>query len=459
MPDTGWRPTVAELARRSGTIRFRITAIATVVVAVVLVLAGAALVLIQRNQLTSNLDQTLELRADELEALLVRGADLPPNPADDTFAQVVVAGEVVAASRSAVATTPLANAETLVGRARVDDDTFRVLARDVVIDDQAALLVVGEADEDVADSVRALAAALAVAIPLVVVLLGATVWILVGRTLRPVESIRTQVADMDGGDLRLRVPQPPGDDEIARLAATMNAMLDRVEVATERQRQFVSDASHELRSPLTRIRTTLEITNPTDAEELRQTQRELADEVVTLEHLVDDLLHLARSDSSAPPEPMQALDLDDLVFRECRRIRERGRIDIDTHAVSAGCVEGDSRALTRLVRNLLENAERHAASTVTVSLGEADDQVRLSIADDGPGIAPDDAERIFERFTRLDDARTRESGGTGLGLAIVRDIARRHGGDATLDRESPRTGSEFVVRLPSSPDHAPDQAR
>ena len=285
--------------------------------------------------------------------------------------------------------------------------------------------------------------------PAVVIILGILTWWLTGRTLRPVEKMRLEMAEITGTNLGRRVAEPATGDEIDRLAHTMNETLDRLEEAIRRQQRFVADASHELRSPLTRIRGELELdlahgvpVDPTT------TERSVLDETIDLQHLVDDLLQLARSDDGFTELTLQPVDLDDIVLREARRLRERGRVNVDLRRVSAAQTIGDIHQLTRATRNLLDNAERHAATTVTISLAEIDGRVRLTVSDDGAGISTDDRRHIFERFTRLDDARTRDAGGTGLGLAIVRDIIQRHDGIINIEDGIPTT---FVVDLPGAP--------
>ena len=327
----------------------------------------------------------------------------------------------------------------------IDEGNYRVLSRsvgDVVIHTATPI-------DDVEESVAALRTGLAIAIPAVALLLGALIWWLVGRTLRPVESIRGQVADIGGANLHFRVPEPGSDDEIARLARTMNAMLDRVEAAAERQQRFVADASHELRSPLTRMRTELEVDlDHPDTADLTATHRSVLDEVANMARLVEGLLQLARSDgaSSANRKPV---DLDDLVLAESRRLRADGVRRVDTTAVSAAQVLGDADQLNRVLRNLSDNAVRHAASTVRFATAERDGLATLAVTDDGTGVPAAERERIFERFARLDEARHADSGGTGLGLAIAREIVEGHGGTITVETAE-GGGARFVVSIPAA---------
>ncbi|MBN2624319.1 MAG: HAMP domain-containing histidine kinase [Acidimicrobiales bacterium] len=523
------------------TVRFRVTALAAVAVALVLGIAAVVLVDVQRRALTSSLDETLtaEAAAQADETAVARrdettatagderasddpaddaatddqapgdttpdaatddeapgdttpdaatddeapgdpaggGATVPAPPVDDdAVAQIVVGGDVVAVSRAGLAERPLVDVTGDGATVRtVDsvpggDDSYRVATRPVEgTGDPAAVAIVGAPLDDIAENTGLLATSLAVAVPTVTALLAAVVWRLVGRTLRPVEAIRREVAGITGRDLRRRVPEPPGDDEVARLARTMNAMLERLDDAAERQRRFVGDASHELRTPLARIRSDIEIdlAHPEIAD-ADATERRVLDEALAMQHLVDDLLHLARSDASTTddhrPGPRRAtVAIDELVAGEIDRARPRTEAPIAVGDLARATVVGEADDLRRAVANLLDNAMRHARSRVDVTVtadhvGAADaadtadtadvaEVAVIAVADDGPGVPPDQAERIFERFTRLDGARARTEGGAGLGLAIARAIAEAHGG--TLDLDGSYTGgARFVLRVP-----------
>jgi signal transduction histidine kinase len=457
-------PVAAEsrLRRAFGGVRFRVTAIATLIVAVVLATTGTVLVIDQRRTLTNALDDSLGRRADEVALLLAEGLDgeLPGGLSDEEFAQIVDAdGEVVAASPVIDGDPPLGSPppagddeqfRSVTGLAIDEENPFRLLSRRVDVGGEEYVIYVAGDLEDVTEGVDALALALGLIFPAVLVLVAGLIWLALGRALRPVEAIRSEVTRITGSELDRRVPEPKARDEIGRLARTMNDMLDRVEDAQVKQRRFVADASHELRSPLTNMRSELEVdlAHP-DRADLASTHRSLLEETVRLQHLADDLLHLASSDAGAPARRWAVVDLDEILLGEARTLRSRGRMAVDTARVSGAQVRGDPVQLTRSVRNLLENAERHAKSAVTLTLTENGDTVELVVADDGPGIPPEHAERVFERFTRLDDARDRDHGGTGLGLAITRDIVTAHGGTVTLDSEA-ANGATFVVRLPAS---------
>ncbi|HEX5769376.1 MAG TPA: HAMP domain-containing protein, partial [Nocardioidaceae bacterium] len=315
------------------------TLTATGLVALVLVLSAFGLVAAQQRVLLQGIDEALIQRADNIEHDVVRGVfgtRLPDEgDPEDSFLQLLDAdGSVVAVSDNAAALP--AAAEPLPADA--DDDEalrsvegvalsngeFRVLSR--ALDGNRGLtLVVAKNLDDVAESVNILVASLAVAIPVVTGLLAVLVWWLTGRVLRPVEGIRREVASIQGHELHRRVPVPGGDDEIGRLASTMNEMLDRVEEATDRQRGFVADASHELRGPVTRLRSSLEVAlaHPGTTDPAVLTHELLAD-TLELQKLVDDLLFLARSESGSMEVPHEPVDLDDLVLAEAQRLRERG---------------------------------------------------------------------------------------------------------------------------------------
>ena len=441
-----------------GSIRFRITAVATVAVAVVLTIAAIALVLVQRSQLVAGVDNALVQRAADVEALL---ADSDPIPStlggsEDGFVQLVsTSGEVISSSPNLTGAAPLPLTAPASGAVlstievpAVDDDVFRVITQRSETIAGEALLHVGVSLDDAMESVAILAGSLAVTIPAVVLLLAALVWWLVGRTLAPVEGIRAEVAAIGEGNLGRRVPQPSGDDEVSRLATTMNQMLDRLETSVATRQAFVADASHELRGPLTRIRSMIEVEMADLPEgEVRDTLGGVLQEVIGLQRLVEDLLHLARSDAGRASARKEPVDLDDLVLEEAMRVKATGRVDVDVSAVSAALVRGDRHQLARVVANLMDNAERHASERVRVALSEDDSGAMLVVEDDGPGIPEGEEERVFERFTRLDQARSWDLGGTGLGLAIAREIVERHGGTITVGSTSDG-GARFEVRFP-----------
>ena len=291
-----------------------------------------------------------------------------------------------------------------------------------------------------------------VGLPIMLLVVAATTWAVVGRALAPVEQIRREVASITAAQLHRRVPDPPGDDEIGRLARTMNEMLNRLEHAQDRQRRFVADASHELRTPVASIRQHAEVAL---AHPERSSLRSLAETVLAeglrMQRLVSDLLVLAASDEHSALLRRRPVDLDDLVFAVAGDLRASSTLRVDTAAVSAGRVTGDGPALRRVLTNLVDNAARHTRSSVGFALTTVDGTVLLIVDDDGPGIPESDRRRVMERFVRIDTARARDAGGSGLGLAIVAQIVHAHHGGIQIGA-SPPGGTRITIRLPSDPD-------
>ncbi len=433
------------------TLRARLSLLAAAAVLGVLVLVGTGLVIGQREILTDALDDTLAAQTSVVIDRLAAGGRIDSSVliSDEISLEVLSEdGDLLATEFDDAGPLP----PTPVGE---DDDEETVEldegpARLLTTEEDGVTIRVAASLEDVSESTGALVLALAVAVPATAAVLAALVWWVVGRALRPVERIRDRV-DAIGGAPDRRVPEPAGPEEIARLARTMNAMLARLQASAERQRRFVADASHELRSPLARMRAEMEVdaAHPESAEPSVTAASVLA-ETVSLQRLVDDLLLLARGDAGALTPAAVPVDLDEVVAAPVARARSGGA-RVDTSGVRPVQVRGDPGSLERLVSNLVDNAVRHARTGIAVSLTESDGTAVLSVTDDGPGIGPSDAERVFERFTRLDEARSHgdgDAGGAGLGLAIARDIAVRHGGTLALDPSS-RGGARFVVTLPA----------
>ncbi|QIY76141.1 HAMP domain-containing sensor histidine kinase [Streptomyces sp. RLB1-33] len=283
------------------------------------------------------------------------------------------------------------------------------------------------------------------------VLIASVAYTATRLALRPVEAIRARTASVTATDPRERVDVPGTGDEIAALATTINTTLQRLDDAAVQQRRFVADAAHELRSPLTTLLASLEVAlaypERTDwpaaaATAARQTRR--------LQALAEDLLLLARLDARVPVASPATVDLAALASRltEQYPLSERP-LSLGCDSAGPALVRGNRNELERLLRNLVDNAVRHAARHILITVRNQDGRVVTTVRDDGPGVPAGDAERIFERFTRLDDARSRDAGGTGLGLAIARDLARSHHGTLTLTDQTP--GACFLLRLPQAP--------
>lgn len=436
--------------------RVRTTTAAVLVVTLALLLGGVALVVLVRDSMRDGLESTAEQRASEL-ADQIETAGLPdPPPADDEdddepdelLWQVTdAAGTVVRASPPLEQPLPTEDTD------RVDvagaDHAYLVVTEDATSDGQEYVVSVAVSLEDVDDSTAALLLPLAVGLPVLVLLVGATTWFATTRALAPVERIRREAEQITGDRLDRRVPEPPARDEIHRLARTVNEMLGRLQDSRDRQRQFVGDASHELRSPLASIRQTAEVAR---AHPGALPEGELADAVLEesarMQRLVEQLLLLARADEGAVSRSVHDVDLDDLALAVARGTRRPG-LRVETSGIGPGRVRGDQVGLTQLVQNLVDNAVRHADEVVALTVRDDGSAVVLVVEDDGPGVPEVDRQRVFDRFVRLDEARARDAGGSGLGLAIVRELVVAHHGSVDVTT-SDLGGARFVVRLPTT---------
>ena len=438
--------------RRRSTVRIRTTGAAVGVVGVAMVLGSILLVGTLREVLTDDVRAATELRAQEIAAAIEAGGVpvLAIGEADEQYIQVLGPGGTVVAASDNVEDLPAlvrpAPGESTVFEPPIGDDEFVAFA--AAADEMT--VVFGRSLDEVSDSTEAVTGLLGVAGPVLLILVGVTTWVVVGRALAPVEAIRREVDEISTTELHRRVPVPGADDEVGRLAATMNRMLVRLHDGQVRQRRFVADAAHELRSPVASIRQHAEVAR---AHPERSSLAELSDTVIAesqrVQRLVDDLLLLARVDERRFEFAARPVDVDDVVFSEASRLRaEHPALRIDTRHVSAGRTRGDEAVLQRILRNLGDNAARHAATTVAFALAETDGTVELAVDDDGPGIAPEDRGRVFERFVRLDEARSRDQGGAGLGLAIVAELAAAFHG-AVEATDSPLGGARFRLRLPA----------
>lgn len=442
----------------SGTVRVRTTAAAVIVVGATLLVSAVAMVTLLRGSLTADVRSAALLRAQAVgDELASEPPDerIPVGAPEDEFVQVIDAdGEVVASSTNLAeepAITKVAPGRVAhIERVPFEDGPFLVVATSVATPRGELRVIAGRTLETVEESSEAVGSLLAAGIPLLLVVVGAVTWRVVGRALAPVESMRAEVEAISSRELHRRVPHAPGKDEIARLATTMNGMLNRLEDGQARQRRFISDASHELRSPIATIRQHVDVAlshpNGTSAEELAEI---VLEEDVRLQDLVEDLLLLTRMDEGTLGLHAETVDVDDLLFEEAERLRGGTNLRIDTSRVSAGRVSGDRRQLSKLIRNLIDNAIRHAKSTVALSLREDGREVMLTVDDDGEGVPLSERGRIFERFVRLEEARDRDSGGSGLGLAIVSEIAAAHSATVRVV-DSPGGGARLEVRFPST---------
>ncbi len=330
------------------------------------------------------------------------------------------------------------------------DSPLRVVA--VRTDDAAQrsrVVLVGQQFDDLSHSQHVLKVTLLVTYPLLLAVLALIAWRVVGAVLRPVESLRSSAERISGSGREDRLPVPTSGDEIHALAVTLNSMLDRLAAARARQRSFVADAAHELRSPLASIQTQLEVGRRLGEDPA--TSADLHAEVLRMTALVEDLLVLARLDADdAPAVPLEPVDVagwvDGVVGRYAAA---RVPVVVVGERAEGLVVRGRPEDLRRALSNLVDNAVRHAGTRVEVAIRREGDDVVVEVCDDGAGVPGADRERVFERFTRLDDARDRDAGGSGLGLAIVRELVVAVGGDVRLT-ESARGGLCARLVLPSA---------
>lgn len=427
------------------TVRVRVTLAAVLVVGLALVAGAFVLVALLSSALTDQVCADARERAAQL-------ASSRPGSSASTPGELVqlidASGNVVdVASDARRYADPGARCVKAEPAGYNEDFVFAAAAVQKPAVGGAAQVIVGRPLVDVLDSTRFVTRVLLVGLPLMLLVVGGVAWVVTGRTLAPVTAIRREVDEISAAELHRRVPTVHDRDEIGRLAATMNRMLDRLERAQDSQRRFVSDASHELRSPIASIRQHVEVAlaHP-DRSSLQELAGTVWAENLRIQRLVDDLLLLARADERDLVLPMAPVDLDDLVFAEAQRLRTATELTIDTVAVGAGRVLGDGPSLRRMLHNLTENAARYAARRISFALREENGEVLLTISDDGPGIPAADRIRVFERFVRLANARGRADGGSGLGLAIVAEIVHAHHGRVAVQEDAATT---FAVHLPA----------
>jgi signal transduction histidine kinase len=441
------------VVKRLASIRAITTAVATTVVAIALVIGAAALIAALRRTMVDEVAEAAQAQASDVVRRLEAGQPpvLEVAGADEQLIQVMTpGGAVVSSSHNMVgrpAVVRLAPDQSARVATPLDDDEFIAVAQGAQTSDGLRIVLVARALVDVLDTTTIVTRLLIIGLPLLLVVVALTTWFAVGRAFAPVAAIRQEVDEISAAQLHRRVPLPKSDDEIGRLAATMNRMLERLESARNSQRRFVSDASHELRSPITSIRQHAEVAL---AHPDRIATAEFAEVVLAeqqrMQRLVEDLLLLARADEHVPMA-REPVDLDDLAFEEGRRLRSTTQKRVDTSGVSAARAHGDVEALRRMIRNAGDNAARHASSRVEITLAERGDDTVLTFDDDGPGVPESERGRVLQRFVRLDEARSRDEGGSGLGLSIVDEVVRAHGGSVSIE-ESPLGGARVRITLP-----------
>ena len=455
-----WRSRLGGIAVRSALVA------AAVVLAGLLIVGSAATMLLYR-MMCADIDNAAVARAQAVaEELRKDSPDDVESMLMDTDHRIVAVqivdatGEVVLRSDGAphTALIPLQDKGSQVGVLATNDDDIRVSTITVTSrKGRGYTVLVGGGIEPIEVMMSTIARMLAITAPIVAVVAAVVTYLLVRRSLRSVEAIRSRVSEISASDLGERVPIGSRSDEISALAVTMNDMLARIEAGHAAQRRFVGDASHELRSPLATVLSALEIgaTHP-DVLDRTLLTTALLPEARRMQTLVDNLLLLARADEHGLPLHSTEVDLDDLASAEVDRLKRETALRI-TSALSPVKARADPDGLVRVLRNLADNAARHAASEVSIVVRAEGDNAYLQVIDDGPGIPAAAREKVFERFVRLDSDRSRRGGGTGLGLAIVAEIVAAHDGTVTIGERQAGTGTVVTVQLPLS--NSPDSSR
>ncbi|MFC7310130.1 sensor histidine kinase [Streptomyces monticola] len=468
------------MKRMLGSVRSKATLGATVVVAVALVAAGVAVLLSLRSNLTGQADSQADNAGRQVATQIATGTpykDLDLPDGEDHPVQVVDRdGRVFAVSEDlekisgtgVPGVTPVKGPGEerdnesddddpevgeigeitwhSTGQATVDGESAEYRFAELEVTDprdETVLVYAGAPLEAQNSAVRTAGTVMLIGLPLLLVVVAGVTWLVTRRALLPVEDIRREMAAITASeDLSRRVPEPATHDEVARLASTTNETLAALEASVERQRRFVADASHELRSPIASLRTQLEVgaAHP----ELLDVDGAVED-TVRLQQLAADLLLLARLDAGERPGHAR-LDLGAFVREEVSQ-RTGDRLPVDVSADEGVELSGSRSQLGRVLGNLLDNAQRHAGTRIEVTARADGAWAVLQVADDGDGVPEQERARIFERFVRLDDARSRDDGGAGLGLAIARDVVERHGGRLSVG-VSAVGGALFEVRLP-----------
>jgi signal transduction histidine kinase len=464
-------PFLRRFRRRLG-VRMRSALAAAAVVAVVSVLAGGVLLVTARSILVSNVTAAATDRAGQVVVSLTAGdatsldAAFRPSARDRTVVQVLDgAGRVVAASDAIAGVPPISGLRPAPGQRQQEErllpvarnEPFRIVAVGVDTPTGRWTVLVAASLDSVDDATAAILAGLLIGLPLLAAAVAVATFWFVGRSLRPVEAMRRQAATITSTNLHERLPVPQTGDEIAALAATMNTMLERIEAASAAQRRLVADASHELRSPLATIHANADLLGaaPLPDASTRSVAR-IHTESVRMGKLVDDLLLLARVDDHKLRLRRADVDLDDLVYAERERIAlEHPELSIEG-SIDPVRVAGDPDQLHRAVRNLVDNAVRHAHRAVTLSVTAGNGEGQVVVGNDGPPIPAGDRLKIFDRFVRLDDSRSRQGGGAGLGLPIARDIVEAHGGTITVDDRADGAAFRILLPLPAEGQPSPN---
>ncbi|MFW0795726.1 HAMP domain-containing sensor histidine kinase [Gordonia sp. CPCC 205515] len=441
----------------------RSTVVGTCLVAIALIIGAVVMLFMLHRADSRTMYDATSYRAYELADLIHDGGVTAILPEDLLVGSGVSVIQVIDAQGNVVAASPGAPTTPLTDLRPLPWDTERIEGTLIPgSHDEYCGMIVGAAYQ--ADHYTIFSAVssnpyrqsllntglvLAVELPILVIFSAVAIYYFAGRAMRPVARITEEVNAITSSDLSRRVPVPSTDDEVTRLAGTMNAMLSRLDHSHEAQLRFVGNASHEMRSPLTTIVGILDLADDTDSEvDLPTVRTILLPEAQRMQDMVDDLLLLARADEHGVPLRITDVDLDDLVAAEAHRLRSLGLARVET-TIRPIRISGDREKLARVLRNLTENAARHTTTQIVLDMSTDGEIATMAVTDDGPGIPADQRAQVFERFTRLDVDR-RNRGGSGLGLSIVHEIVRAHGGSVRID-DPPAGfphGTTFVVTLP-----------
>jgi len=457
----------------SRSLRIRLTLWYIVLLAIILAIFSLGIYLTLRENLNSNFNQSMQIRVADLLVAVTYESSVPTLPArgsssgldkDDQFVRIYdSSGRLSFDTSEKPLIVPVDRASVQQGLAgktdvrgeTIGEDPFRVrvvpIRRDGVV---VGALEVGRAADGVVDTLRTLSVVLAVAYPLTLLVASFGGLFLAGRALAPIDRLTRQARSITAEDLSRRLDMQLPDDELGRLSRTFDDMIARLDDAFRRQRQFTADASHELRTPLTAIKGQVEVSlsRPRPSVDYRKVLDAVNSEVDRMIRLVASLLMLARADSGHTPIAQDAVSLSDIAggaVDGLQPVANEHDIEIRVESAPAVWVQGDKDLLLQLLLNLLDNAVKHTGEggDVTIGWGTSGNRVRLYVRDTGVGMAPEHLPRIFDRFYRIDTARSRSAGGVGLGLSICRWIAEAHGGSLSVE-SSPGQGSTFTLSLP-----------
>ena len=457
-------------------IRLRLTLWYVLLLALILAAFAAGVYLLLRHNLNQNLNESIESRASAFLSIVQYQGDRPivpdlapardPNQGDHFTRVFDLSGEIIFDNIAALVKVPLdaeVVASALTGKSTTrsvqfsgDDDPMRVKTLPVIRDGLIlGVLEVGQSEDDVSETLSSLLLIMGIAYPVTLVVAGFGGIFLAGRALSPIDSISRTARHISAEDLGQRLDLRLPDDEIGRLAQTFDEMIARLDNAFKRQRQFTADASHELRTPLTIIKGQIDVSlqNEREPEAYRKVLQEVNEEVDRLIRLAGSLLTLTRADAGQIPIVFERVDIPEVVTGVLEQVRSTATdkgVGLQLEPGSSATIQADEDLLLQLMLNLLDNAIKYTLPGGQVSAGWKmhGDHVELRVNDTGIGIPHEDLPYLFDRFYRVDKARSRAEGGVGLGLAIARWIAEAHGGSIHVE-SAPNQGSTFTAVLPT----------